>query len=92
MVEKPEVRAYIQNKEITTGKSLQERLSRSIPEDGLDLLTRLLQFNPTKRLSALEALQHPFFGDLNYQLKPISCPNQYELQWEEKYFLNFLII
>jgi len=30
-------------------------------EDGIDLLAKLLQYDPSRRLSAKEALQHPFF-------------------------------
>lgn len=32
----------------------------SAPPDGIDLLKRLLQFNPDKRLTAEQALKHPF--------------------------------
>ena len=30
------------------------------PPDGIDLLGKLLQFNPDKRLTAEQALRHPF--------------------------------
>lgn len=33
-------------------------------KEGLDLLSRVLHFNPKKRLTALEALQHPYFASL----------------------------
>ena len=58
-------------------------LSRSIPDDGYDLLMQLLQFNPMKRISASEALHHAFFQGLNKHIQPILCPNRYELDWEE---------
>jgi len=32
---------------------------------GLDLLTRMLQYEPRKRISAKEALDHPYFNDLD---------------------------
>jgi len=32
---------------------------------GLDLLQRLLSFNPSKRLTASQCLSHPYFDDLN---------------------------
>uniref|UniRef100_A0A673J708 Mitogen-activated protein kinase 15 n=1 Tax=Sinocyclocheilus rhinocerous TaxID=307959 RepID=A0A673J708_9TELE len=37
-----------------------EILPASVPPDALDLVQRLLVFNPDKRLSAEEALQHPY--------------------------------
>ena len=39
---------------------LNEILPASVPPDALDLVQRLLVFNPDKRLSAEEALQHPY--------------------------------
>lgn len=39
---------------------LDEILPASVPPDALDLVQRLLVFNPDKRLSAEEALQHPY--------------------------------
>eukprot|EP00118_Oscarella_pearsei_P014351 m.122508 g.122508 ORF g.122508 m.122508 type:complete len:542 (+) comp37788_c1_seq3:94-1719(+) len=42
-------------------RSLQDICSSASP-DALDLLSRLLQFNPDKRLTAEEALRHPFLA------------------------------
>uniref|UniRef100_A0A8C1I925 Mitogen-activated protein kinase 15 n=1 Tax=Cyprinus carpio TaxID=7962 RepID=A0A8C1I925_CYPCA len=39
---------------------IDEILPASVPPDALDLVQRLLAFNPDKRLSAEEALQHPY--------------------------------
>jgi cyclin-dependent kinase len=33
-----------------------------LPAEGLDLLTRMLQHDPAKRISAADALSHPFFA------------------------------
>ena len=33
--------------------------------NAVDLLKKMLVFNPTKRVSAAEALQHPFFDSLH---------------------------
>lgn len=35
-----------------------------LPPDGLDLLTRLLQHDPAKRVAAAAAMEHPFFASL----------------------------
>ena len=34
------------------------------PQDAIDLINRLLVYNPERRLTPLEALQHAFFDDL----------------------------
>jgi serine/threonine protein kinase len=36
-----------------------------LDELGIDLLTKMLQYDPAKRISAKEALKHPFFDDLD---------------------------
>jgi serine/threonine protein kinase len=37
----------------------------NLDENGLDLLEKLLVFDPTQRISAIQALQHPYFNDIN---------------------------
>uniref|UniRef100_A0A1A7Y1V9 Mitogen-activated protein kinase 15 n=2 Tax=Iconisemion striatum TaxID=60296 RepID=A0A1A7Y1V9_9TELE len=39
---------------------LEDLLQLSVPPDAIDLLKRLLVFNPDKRLTAEQALQHPY--------------------------------
>ena len=34
------------------------------PKEAIDLIEKLLDFEPTKRSTALEALEHPFFDEL----------------------------
>eukprot|EP00457_Paulinella_chromatophora_P005353 gb/GEZN01005370.1/.p1 GENE.gb/GEZN01005370.1/~~gb/GEZN01005370.1/.p1 ORF type:complete len:334 (+),score=36.01 gb/GEZN01005370.1/:143-1144(+) len=38
---------------------------RGLDSLGLDLLSKMLIYEPTKRISAREALKHPYFDDLN---------------------------
>ncbi|KAG8988714.1 negative regulator of the PHO system [Tulasnella sp. 427] len=64
---------------------LQNMLPKASPQ-AIDLLERLLQFDPQKRLSAAEALRHPYFhaynsmpvnpmgGQLNPQMNPQQMP------------------
>lgn len=40
------------------------QLAPSLDEDGLDLLSKMLLYNPRKRISADEALQHSWFHDV----------------------------
>lgn len=41
-----------------------EKLLPSVTKDYLDLLHKLLIYDPNDRISADEALKHPFFSDL----------------------------
>lgn len=48
----------------TTKKSMKEKFPRVSPE-ALDLLTKLLAFNPNKRPTAEETLEHPYLADFH---------------------------
>lgn len=43
-------------------------LSKTFPtlgEEGIDLMKRMMEYDPAKRISAKEALNHPYFADLD---------------------------
>ncbi|GBG29875.1 Cyclin-dependent kinase 1 [Hondaea fermentalgiana] len=41
----------------------------NLDEDGVDLMTRMLDVNPNRRITAEEALQHPYFDPIRAQPK-----------------------
>lgn len=41
--------------------------NKEVPEQGLDLIDRLLRYDPSVRLTAKEALEHPFFDSLKFE-------------------------
>ena len=60
-----------------TGKSLEEYLNKTIPEDfklAIPLLLDLLRFNPKQRIDVNKALQHPFLCSENDELEPSKLP------------------
>ena len=42
-----------------------------LDDDGIDLISKLLELDPDKRILAPEALQHPFFKDLDEDTKKL---------------------
>ncbi|KAH9672735.1 protein kinase domain-containing protein [Citrus sinensis] len=55
--------------------NLAEELTRLEP-DGLDLLFRMLSLNPTTRIAAESALNHPYFKGKGTRTSPLSSPEQ----------------
>eukprot|EP01121_Diplochlamys_sp_Union-15-3_P010084 TRINITY_DN2794_c0_g1_i1.p1 TRINITY_DN2794_c0_g1~~TRINITY_DN2794_c0_g1_i1.p1 ORF type:complete len:374 (-),score=65.07 TRINITY_DN2794_c0_g1_i1:266-1360(-) len=49
------------------------------PEDALDLLIKLLKFNPNKRITAEEALQHPYVAQFHNPINEPSCNKKIEI-------------
>jgi cyclin-dependent kinase len=52
----------------------EQPLSKFVPQldkDGLDLLDAMLQLDPEKRISAEDALKHPFFNDIPDSLREL---------------------
>lgn len=48
----------------------------------LDLLTRLMTFNPEQRISAAEALAHPYFSSQPSPTPPAQLPRPASTRWE----------
>lgn len=49
-------------------------LPKQVPnlrDDGLDLLTKMLIYDPAKRISAKQTALHPYFKDLDCTVKPV---------------------
>jgi serine/threonine protein kinase len=44
-------------------------LSPSLDQTGVDLLIAMLQFDPAKRVSAADAMNHPYFANLSPAIK-----------------------
>lgn len=53
-------------------KDILDTQVKNIDKLGMDLLREMLIYNPTQRISAVEALEHPYFDDLNRAKIPIN--------------------
>ena len=54
--------------QVREGKGLREKM-KDLDDVGYDLLLKFLQIDPEKRISAEEALKHPYFNDLDEKTK-----------------------
>lgn len=62
-IDNPKARRYIKTLTYTPGTPLQRLYPNAHPL-AIDLLQRMLIFDPTKRISVTEALQHPYMAGL----------------------------
>jgi serine/threonine protein kinase len=53
-------------------------------EDAFDLLKKLLQFNPDKRLTVDQALEHPYFKEFRNIDEEIICEEKLDFQVSEE--------
>jgi len=68
---------------------LQEMFPTATP-DGLDLLKKLLNFNPSKRITAEGALQHPYVAQFHNDADEPMCPRPIKIPLDDnqKYSVN----
>jgi len=69
----PKLKAKLAEKQARTGKApvkpeTLKHLVKNLPDDGVDLLGKMLLYDPAKRISAKAALEHPFFAGVETTL------------------------
>jgi mitogen-activated protein kinase 1/3 len=57
-------------------------------DDALDLLDKMLIFNPEKRISVQQALDHDFMKQLRAEGDDPSCPSTFDFDFEKEYVSN----
>ena len=56
--------------------------------DAVDLLYKLLAFDPSKRITVKEALSHPWLHEYHATSSEPSCANPFDFSWEAMYDLS----
>ena len=65
-------------------KNLLQTVSKFTHDEvAIDLLLKLLQFNPKKRLTAEEALEHPYVADFHNPEEEIICDHKIEIPLDD---------
>ena len=67
---------YVISLESKTGRSLESLYPAANPE-AIDLLTKMLMFNPSKRCTAEEALEHEFLKPVRRKEMEVSIIDHY---------------
>lgn len=49
----------------------------------IDLLTKMLQFNPDRRLKIKDCLEHPYFEDLHNPEEETTCEKPFDWSWDD---------
>ncbi|GIQ80920.1 hypothetical protein KIPB_001800 [Kipferlia bialata] len=88
---------YVQSMPKRAGTGIKKRLGLESDSPALDLISKMLKFHPTERITAEEALRHPYFADLHdptdepgYVGSPISLPFEAEELTEANLRRSFL--
>jgi len=83
-IESQKARSYIKSLPVTSHSSLQRLYPRANPS-AISLLDKMLSFDPRKRITVTEALEHPYFSSLHDpSLEPVAtAPFELDMPDEE---------
>ena len=73
---------YLKSLKVRPKKNLKSKFPGST-EDALDLLDRMLKFNPHKRITVNQALEHPFFTEVKDPNKEVEADFNLEFEFEK---------
>jgi len=79
-IKTPEAKKWVQKLKPIDGKDLGEVLKGATPT-GLDLIIQMLILDPSKRISSIQSLQHPYLCDFHKPEEEVDCP-MFDLSFE----------
>lgn len=81
-VKSARARAWLEKQQARPRKDFATVFAKTSP-DGRDLLARLLEFDPAKRISVEEALAHPYMASLHSIDDEPACPEAFDFKSEK---------
>lgn len=82
-IESQKARSYIKSLPVTSHASLQRLYPRANPS-AISLLDKMLAFDPRKRITVIEALEHPYFSALHDPSLERSATAPFDLDMPEE--------
>jgi len=82
-IESQKARSYIKSLPVTSHASLQRLYPRANPSS-ISLLDKMLAFDPRKRITVTEALEHPYFSGLHDPRLELSATAPFDLDMPEE--------
>jgi mitogen-activated protein kinase 1/3 len=73
---------YLKSLKVRNKKNLKSKFPGS-SDDALDLLDQMLKFNPNKRITVNQALEHPFFKEVKDPSKEVEADFNLEFEFEK---------
>ena len=73
---------YLKSLKVRPKKNLKSKFPGST-EDALDLLDKMLKFNPHKRITVNQSLEHPFFTEVRDPSKEVEADFNLEFEFEK---------
>ena len=78
----PNGKLYLKSLKVRPKKNLKSKFPGST-EDALDLLDKMLKFNPHKRITVNQSLEHPFFAEVKDSSKEVEADFNLEFEFEK---------
>jgi serine/threonine protein kinase len=78
---------YLKSIKAKPKKNLKQKFPGS-SDDALDVLDKMLQFNPRKRITVNQALEHPFFAEVRSRSKEVEAEFSLGFEFEKDSFLT----
>jgi len=82
-IDDPKARKYLRGLPPQKQENLKKRFPGA-PQEGIDLLLRLLQFDVKKRINVEYALEHPYFDPVRDKSHELSFEKQLDFKFEDE--------